>query len=92
MPGPYILVGHSMGGLYVRAFARNYPAMAVGMVLVDATHEDQWDFEVRRYWQPTGQATLRSREPEVSRPAAVAEILKQMWETDRWKAGERAER
>ncbi len=34
--GPFILVGHSIGGLYVQAFARNYPAEVAGIVLIDA--------------------------------------------------------
>lgn len=92
IPGPYILGGHSMGGLYVRAFARKFPHLVSGMVLVDATHEDQWDFEPKRYWEPKGEAPLRVRQPEVQRPAAAAGILKEMWATDVWKAGERAER
>jgi pimeloyl-ACP methyl ester carboxylesterase len=39
--GPYVLVGHSFGGLLVRVFAAAFPAEAAGVVLVDATHEDQ---------------------------------------------------
>jgi pimeloyl-ACP methyl ester carboxylesterase len=39
--GPYVLVGHSMGGLYVRAYATEYPDEVAGMVLVDAPHEEQ---------------------------------------------------
>jgi pimeloyl-ACP methyl ester carboxylesterase len=39
--GPYVLVGHSMGGLYVRAYALEYPDEVAGMVLVDAPHEEQ---------------------------------------------------
>jgi pimeloyl-ACP methyl ester carboxylesterase len=35
------LVGHSIGGLYVRKFAAKYPSEVVGMVLVDAAHPDQ---------------------------------------------------
>jgi pimeloyl-ACP methyl ester carboxylesterase len=38
--GPYVLVGHSLGGQYVRMYADLYPADVVGMVLVDATHPD----------------------------------------------------
>jgi pimeloyl-ACP methyl ester carboxylesterase len=38
--GPYILVAHSMGGLYVRLYAYTYPRAVVGMVLVDSVHED----------------------------------------------------
>jgi pimeloyl-ACP methyl ester carboxylesterase len=41
IPGPYVLVGHSMGGLLVRVFANQYPDEVVGMVLVDASHPDQ---------------------------------------------------
>ena len=37
---PYILVGQSIGGLYIRAFQRRHPEDVVGMVLVDATPED----------------------------------------------------
>jgi pimeloyl-ACP methyl ester carboxylesterase len=39
--GPYILVGHSFGGIVVRSFARQYPAEVAGMVLVDSAHEQQ---------------------------------------------------
>lgn len=37
IPGPYLLVGHSIGGAYARMFAANYPQEVVGLVLVDAT-------------------------------------------------------
>jgi pimeloyl-ACP methyl ester carboxylesterase len=37
---PFVLVGQSMGGRFVRLFARAHPADVVGMVLVDAEHED----------------------------------------------------
>jgi pimeloyl-ACP methyl ester carboxylesterase len=37
---PYVLVGHSAGGLYARVYARDYPDEVAGMVLVDAGHED----------------------------------------------------
>lgn len=40
-PGPYLLVGHSLGGVFVRQFARLYPNEICGMVLVDSAHEDQ---------------------------------------------------
>jgi pimeloyl-ACP methyl ester carboxylesterase len=41
VPGPYVLVGHSIGGLIARLFASNYPDEVSGLVLVDSSHEDQ---------------------------------------------------
>lgn len=41
IPGPYVLVGHSLGGMIVRLYAATYPEEIAGMVLVDASHEEQ---------------------------------------------------
>jgi pimeloyl-ACP methyl ester carboxylesterase len=38
---PYVLVGHSIGGEYVRIFTAKFPSEVAGMVLVDSTHRDQ---------------------------------------------------
>ena len=37
VPGPYVLAGHSFGGLYTLAFAATYPDEVLGMVLLDST-------------------------------------------------------
>jgi pimeloyl-ACP methyl ester carboxylesterase len=42
LSGSYVVAGHSYGGLVVRAFADLYPDEVVGMVLIDASHPDQW--------------------------------------------------
>jgi pimeloyl-ACP methyl ester carboxylesterase len=39
--GPFILVGHSFGGINMRLFARQYPDEVIGIVLVDSAHEQQ---------------------------------------------------
>ncbi len=39
--GPYLLVGHSAGGVYVRSFSLLFPDDVAGMVLVDSSHETQ---------------------------------------------------
>lgn len=36
---PYVLVGHSWGGVVARVFAHRHPAEVTGLVFVDATHE-----------------------------------------------------
>ena len=41
IPAPYILVGHSLGGLDARVYNGMYPTELSGMVLVDAAHEDE---------------------------------------------------
>jgi pimeloyl-ACP methyl ester carboxylesterase len=38
---PYILVGHSFGGLLVMEYAHLYPEKTAGLVLVDPSHPDQ---------------------------------------------------
>ena len=37
VPGPYLLAGHSFGGLYVQTFAATYPDQVAGLVLLDST-------------------------------------------------------
>jgi len=38
---PYVLVGRSLGGLYMQYFARNFPGEVTGLLLIDSTHWDQ---------------------------------------------------
>lgn len=40
VPGPYVLAGHSFGGLYVLTFADRYPDEVAGLVLIDSTAPD----------------------------------------------------
>ncbi|MGY0021258.1 alpha/beta fold hydrolase [Streptomyces sp. cg35] len=40
VPGPYLLVGHSLGGAYARHYARTHPADVAGLLLLDPFHED----------------------------------------------------
>jgi pimeloyl-ACP methyl ester carboxylesterase len=41
VPGPYVLVGHSLGGIFARLYASTYPDEVAGLVLVDPSHEAQ---------------------------------------------------
>src|SRR5918998_1682354 len=60
--GPYVLVGHSFGGLYARTYAARYPDEAAGVVLVDSSSPKQAGH------QP---ATRDSDEPQKRAPAGV---------------------
>jgi pimeloyl-ACP methyl ester carboxylesterase len=40
-PGPYVFVGHSIGGVFIRMYASMYPEDVAGMVLIDSSHEEQ---------------------------------------------------
>ena len=48
--GPYVLVGHSYGGLIVRLYASTYPKEVSGLVLVDALSEGLQDAETPQQW------------------------------------------
>jgi pimeloyl-ACP methyl ester carboxylesterase len=61
VPGPYVLVGHSLGGLYARLYAATYPDEVAGMVLVDAMSErfravltpEQWAASLELFDSPS---------------------------------------
>jgi pimeloyl-ACP methyl ester carboxylesterase len=42
VPGPYLLVGHSFGGLVVRRYAAMFPDEVTGVVLVDPMRTEEW--------------------------------------------------
>jgi pimeloyl-ACP methyl ester carboxylesterase len=81
---PYVLVGHSYGGMIVRLYATRFPDRVTGVVLVDSSHEDQ----MRRFGAPPqvlpspgSQAVFVG--PEVFDLAAMSEALKaRPWHTD----------
>lgn len=64
---PYVLVGHSLGGLYLQWFARRYPNEVAGLVLVDSTHPEQMQGEGSvEFWPSEARRTLDSL-PKVTR-------------------------
>src|SRR5579872_520296 len=46
LSSPFVLVGHSIGGMFVRAYQRRYPNEVAGLVLVDATPEEDLGYSV----------------------------------------------
>jgi pimeloyl-ACP methyl ester carboxylesterase len=59
--GPYLLVGHSVGGLHAQVFAAQYPTDTAGLVLVSTTHADQFST-----WLALLPASAPGEEPAVT--------------------------
>lgn len=53
--GPFVMVGHSLGGMLVLDYARQYPQDVAGIVLLDPTHPEQFA-EGSEQWQDHQQA------------------------------------
>ena len=94
---PYVLVGHSFGGLIVQVYASRFPDEVAGMVLVDSSHPDLARHAGRldrmgrvafrlKLLAPLGIARLMidvpSGNPE-SRPSSVRAMEKELLETTR---------
>ncbi|MFO1436470.1 MAG: alpha/beta hydrolase [Gammaproteobacteria bacterium] len=90
VPAPYVLVGHSFGGFLAQLFAKTYPQLTAGIVLVDSSNPDQF-----RRFPPAQQALLQQargrrsgRGSEIELPSryplrwrAIAEVLDQQPKT-----------
>jgi pimeloyl-ACP methyl ester carboxylesterase len=68
---PYVMVGHSFGGIYVRVFADMYPKEVVGMVLIDPSQESFNDWLIKN--QPD---RLKAAQSEIAKagPGVQAEF------------------
>jgi pimeloyl-ACP methyl ester carboxylesterase len=53
---PYVVSGHSLGGVVARRFAADYPKQVCGLVLVDSSHDDQ---AARLPWRQGAGANLQ---------------------------------
>jgi L-ascorbate metabolism protein UlaG (beta-lactamase superfamily)/pimeloyl-ACP methyl ester carboxylesterase len=73
---PYVLVAHSIGGLYVRAYQLEHPRDIAGMVLVESAHEDSWKIPVDGKSVPLWAATtdqVRAAAPKMRPPDDAAQ-------------------
>jgi len=66
LPPPYLLVGHSYGGLLMRVFAHAHPEKTAGVVLVDAMGRDQ-DRRLSAIWRKAP-ARVRRSVPDPAEP------------------------
>ncbi|HVD53617.1 MAG TPA: alpha/beta hydrolase [Propionibacteriaceae bacterium] len=65
IPAPYLLVGHSLGGVYVQRFAQRFPREVAGLLLLDPAHED-WDLYQPEYLRLASNRSAEMQLPEVS--------------------------
>ena len=81
---PYILVGHSLGGIIARLFEKKYPAEVKGLVLVDATSEDAVLFmngkiqRLRTFSQNRTIPPVKTK-PDTSTKIPAMKDLEEMW-------------
>jgi len=79
--GPYVLVGHSLGGAHIRLYASRFPKDIVGMVLVDASHEDQYTRITSTGVSPPLPAPGENSE-RADMVASLDEVGKERWRAD----------
>jgi pimeloyl-ACP methyl ester carboxylesterase len=101
---PYVLVGHSWGGVIVRLFAHAHPSEVAGLVFVDATHEALGDRTLALLPVMYGVMRLVCRAafvrrafarhlcPPASPPAYRARVEQRLREKDQWAIGVRTAR
>jgi len=73
---PYVMVGHSFGGIYVRVFADMYPKEVVGMVLIDPSQEsfNDWLKKSQLARLKDAQAQIAKAPEGVQAEAAATEV------------------
>nr|WP_295925999.1 alpha/beta hydrolase [uncultured Dyadobacter sp.] len=95
IPPPYILVGHSMGGLYIRGFAGFYPGDIAGMVFLDPADftesKENWNDIFRKLGVPEKridemlyERLYKPSRPDSARfgPWSEAQVLADLRKTD----------
>jgi pimeloyl-ACP methyl ester carboxylesterase len=77
IPGPYVLAGHSLGGLPVRVFTGLYPSEVAGVVLIDSMTPEQFtQLPAEQQSQPTSQSGPLSLPAMLARLGVVRVLAK----------------
>lgn len=62
IPGPYLLIGHSLGTSILRKYQNDHRENVLGMILIDPVHEDQFDRLIAIKSKEDQEKTIRWRE------------------------------
>lgn len=65
VPPPYLLVGHSLGGVYARRYAQRFPGEVAGLLLLEPAHED-WDAFMPEHLRLTQTGSADVQMPELT--------------------------
>ena len=85
VPAPYVLVGHSFGGMNVRMYAGKYPADVAGMVLVDSSLEDlfaRYDTFISPESMKRKRARIADNPEGIDWEMACAQVRAANWHSD----------
>jgi pimeloyl-ACP methyl ester carboxylesterase len=74
VPAPYVLVGHSLGGLFARLFAIRFPDETAGLLLMEPDHEDYDASMPRRLVE-----MRKAFDPDQALPDDLPDALVQMY-------------
>ncbi|MDA3643927.1 alpha/beta hydrolase [Saccharopolyspora indica] len=78
IPGPYVLVAHSLGGFYAHRFAQLHPRDVAGLVWLDAIHRDWDDFMPPAASLAAAERTADLEQVKQQRPA-LRDVLADMY-------------
>ncbi len=72
-PGPYVLIAHSLGGLYARLFAARYPDEVAALALLDPSHEEMVS-QLPPDWQTYVRAAKAEGAGQLGMPTVLADL------------------
>jgi pimeloyl-ACP methyl ester carboxylesterase len=83
VPGPYVLVGHSLGGLYAEYFAARHPDLVAGLVLEESRPADfgrrcEADAQIKVACTPTPEMVRHAPAGEQAEVAGLASTVTQV--------------